>query len=39
MYWSVPTTLSPEPFIKIDALPGNEFTWAITYDFYTIDKK
>ena len=39
MYWSVPTTLSPEPFIKIDALPGNEFTWAITYDFYIIDKK
>jgi len=39
MYWSVPTTLSPEPFIKIDALPGTEFTWAITYDFYTIDKK
>jgi hypothetical protein len=39
MYWSVPTTLSPEPFIKIDAMPGQEFTWAITYDFYTIEKK
>jgi len=39
MYWSVPTTLSPEPFIKIDALPGEEFTWSITYDFYTIDKR
>lgn len=39
MYWSVPTTLSPEPFIKIDALPGQEFTWSITYDFYTIDKR
>jgi hypothetical protein len=39
MYWSVPTTLSPEPFIKIDALPGEEFTWSIIYDFYTIDKR
>ena len=39
MYWSVPTTLSPEPFIKIDASPGEEFTWSIIYDFYTIDKR
>ncbi len=39
MYWSVPTTLSPEPFIKIEAMPGREFTWAISYRFYTIDKK
>lgn len=38
MYWSVPTTLSPEPFIKVDALPGKEFTWAIRYNFYITDK-
>ena len=35
MYWSVPTTLSPEPFIKVDAEPGKEFTWTIKYQFYT----
>ena len=35
MYWSVPTTLSPEPFIKIDAEPGKSFSWTINYQFYT----
>ncbi len=38
MFWSVPTTLSPEPFIKVNALPGKEFKWAIRYQFYTISK-
>ncbi len=38
MYWSVPTTLSPEPFIKVDADPGKEFNWAIKYQFYTTEK-
>lgn len=33
MYWSVPTTLSPEPFIKIKALPGETFKWNIKYEF------
>ncbi len=33
MFWSVPTTLSPEPFIKINALPGEDFKWNIKYEF------
>ena len=33
MYWSVPTTLSPEPFIKVKASPGEEFKWNIKYEF------
>ena len=33
MFWSVPTTLSPEPFIKVKALPGEEFKWNIKYEF------
>ncbi len=33
MFWSVPTTLSPEPFIKIKALPGEQFDWNIKYEF------
>lgn len=33
MFWSIPTTLSPEPFIKVKALPGEEFKWEIKYEF------
>jgi hypothetical protein len=33
MFWSVPTTLSPEPFIKVMALPGETFHWNIKYEF------
>ncbi|MGV3686300.1 MAG: hypothetical protein ACO1NS_11785 [Daejeonella sp.] len=33
MYWSVPTTLSPEPFIKVSANPGEKFNWNIKYEF------
>jgi hypothetical protein len=38
MYWSVSTTLSPEPYIKVDAEPGKEFTWTIKYQFYNTEK-
>ena len=38
MYWSVPTTLSLEPFIKVDADPGKEFNWTINYQFYNTEK-
>lgn len=33
MFWSVPTTLSPEPFIKVKARPGEKFKWNINYEF------
>ncbi|MES3019544.1 MAG: hypothetical protein V4721_17280 [Bacteroidota bacterium] len=33
MFWSVPTTLSPEPFIKVKVLPGEKFNWNIKYEF------
>lgn len=33
MFWSVPTTLSPEPFIKVKAMPGKKFKWNINYEF------
>jgi hypothetical protein len=35
-FWSCPTTLCPEPYIKIKAEPGKEFTWTIRYEFYTM---
>lgn len=34
LFWSIPTVLCPEPYIKIDVAPGQEFTWRIVYDFY-----
>ena len=34
-YWSISTTLCPEPYIKIKVLPGEEFKWNIKYQFYT----
>lgn len=34
-FWSIATVICPEPYIQIKAEPGKEFTWKITYDFYT----
>jgi hypothetical protein len=34
-FWSVPSTISPEPFIKISAMPRKEFRWNINYQFFT----
>lgn len=38
VFWSCATTSCPEPYIKIKVDPGQEFTWNIYYDFYTIEK-
>jgi hypothetical protein len=37
VFWSCSTTVCPEPYIMIKAEPGKEFTWTITYDYYTFD--
>jgi len=37
-FWSCPKTLCPEPYIKIKAEPGQEFSWTIRYEFYTLTK-
>ncbi|WP_373496504.1 hypothetical protein [Aquiflexum sp.] len=34
-FWSIYTTLCPEPYIKIDVDPGKEFSWQIKYEFYS----
>jgi hypothetical protein len=34
-FWSAAKTVCPEPYIDIRLEPGQEFTWKITYDFYT----
>lgn len=36
--WSIRAPLSVEPFIDMKIPPGEEFTWKITYDYYTLPK-
>jgi len=37
-FWACPTTACPEPYIKIKVDPGQEFSWKIKYEFYTLSK-
>jgi hypothetical protein len=32
--WTITPTRCPEPFIRVKAEPGAEFTWLIAYEFY-----
>jgi len=34
--WSIRTVISVEPFISVKIEPGSEFTWKITYNYYTL---
>jgi hypothetical protein len=34
--WGIRSVFSVEPFIDMTIEPGSEFTWTITYDYYTI---
>ena len=36
VFWSCWTTPCPEPYIKIKAAPGEEFSWTIRYEFYNL---
>lgn len=36
--WAIRAPLSIEPFIDMKIAPGTEFTWRITYEYYTIPK-
>ena len=35
MVWSIRPTVCPEPFINVRVEPGKEFTWRISYEFYS----
>ena len=37
-FWSIRSTICPEAFIDMRIEPGREFTWNISYEFYTIPK-
>lgn len=34
--WSIRSVLSMEPFIGVSVEPGSQFTWKMTYSFYTL---
>jgi len=36
IYWSIRTTLCPEPYIRIKVEPGQTSKWKIGYEFYTL---
>ena len=36
VFWSARTTLCPEPYINMRIEPGQESTWRINYEFYTL---
>jgi hypothetical protein len=36
--WSIRSVLSVEPFIDLSVQPGAEFTWTVTYDYYTLPR-
>ena len=37
VFWAAYSTLSAEPYTYIKVNPGEEFSWTITYQFYTTD--
>ncbi|MBN2480830.1 MAG: hypothetical protein JXB19_03755 [Bacteroidales bacterium] len=37
LFWASLKTLCPETYININIEPGQEFIWAIFYEFYTIN--
>jgi hypothetical protein len=36
IFWSIRTTLCPEPYIRIRVAPGQTAKWKIGYEFYTL---
>jgi len=37
--WSIRSVLAVEPFIEMNIEPGKEFTWNVTYEYYTLQTK
>jgi hypothetical protein len=38
-FWSIPTTICPEAYIKVHVEPGQTFKWRIVYEFYLTGAK
>lgn len=39
VFWASPTTVCPEPYIQIKIEPGQEFSWKICYEYYTLNNQ
>lgn len=39
MLWSIRAVMAVEPFIAVQADPGKDFSWNLTYTYSTMDKK
>ncbi|MFB3904089.1 MAG: hypothetical protein ACE15E_11600 [Acidobacteriota bacterium] len=39
VFWSIRTTLCPEPYVDIQVAPDQETSWQIKYEFYTLEKE
>lgn len=37
VYWASVNTACPEPYMTVEAQPGETFAWTTTYTFYTFD--
>jgi cbb3-type cytochrome c oxidase subunit III len=37
--WSIRAVLAVEPFIHIEAAPGKEFAWSMTYSYYALNSQ
>ena len=35
-FWSIRTTVCPEAYVEVNADPGKEASWRLTYDFYAF---
>jgi hypothetical protein len=36
VFWSIQTTVCPEPYIDLQVKPGGQAKWRIRYEFYTL---
>lgn len=39
VFWSIGTTVCPEPYIDLQVKPGGQAQWRIRYEFYTLADK
>lgn len=38
-YWSIRSVLAVEPYIAMSIDPGSDFTWNLTYEYYTLPER
>ncbi len=37
--WSIRSVLAVEPFVAMNIAPGGEFTWKLTYEYYSVPRR